>query len=220
MYSAIKDIDFSIVTNGWRNLIFFDDMFLNMQGMNIGISDSVITEYEYSLLSEYIEIERTPTSSAMLVSAFSQMWVFAVYELLRLWRDRIYKFRMWQREGGLNIKINNLSDDELNLAKNVRRSQLIEFRDNETVRHLCDVHWELINPYFLRVELYRMNLAKHAAPGNNNQISRFPSYGRINMLCGAMDFEVSYKDGSFETINRRDIADSLREMLSKLNNTL
>ena len=57
-----------------------------------------------------------------------------------------------------------------------------------------------------------MNLAKHAAPGNDSIIPR-AGYSRINMFCGAMDYELINKDGAFEILNRREIADELRSVL-------
>ena len=60
-YKFIAEIDFTLITMGFRNLPFFeDDLYLGMQAMNVGIVDVVITEREYALLREYIEIERTP----------------------------------------------------------------------------------------------------------------------------------------------------------------
>ena len=93
-YQSWDDLDFSIITMGVKWLPFFeDDLYLGMQAMNVGVVDSVITEYEYALLKEWFEIERTPTETAMAVSAMSQMWVYGLYEVLRMWRDRRFQFR-------------------------------------------------------------------------------------------------------------------------------
>ncbi|NNJ13751.1 hypothetical protein EKD04_025840 [Chloroflexales bacterium ZM16-3] len=216
-YKSPEKIDFSIITMGWRELVFFDDLFLNMQGINIGISDPVITQYEYNLLFEYIEIEKTPRDSAMLVSAFSQMWVFSLYELLRQWRDRRFNVRKWHENGGIREKIKHLSDgDELNLAKNIRRRQLQAYSENKEMRDMLDAQWLTIEPVYRAVELYRMNLAKHTAPGKESIVPRAPGYGRINMLCGAMDYELASKDGTYTIINRRDLADALRRAFLEL----
>jgi len=69
-YAGWDDLDFSVITMGMKWLPFFeDDLYLGMQAMNAGIVDSVVTQYEYALLREWFEIERTPTESAMAVSA-------------------------------------------------------------------------------------------------------------------------------------------------------
>ena len=59
-YPPLIDIDFSRINVVFRQLVLFDDMFLNMQGMNVAIVDSLVTDQEYDLLREYFETERTP----------------------------------------------------------------------------------------------------------------------------------------------------------------
>jgi hypothetical protein len=216
-YKFLDEIDFSILTMRWPNLVFFDDLFLGMQGMNIGVADTVITQYEYDLLQEYIEIERTPLDTAILVSAFSQMWVFGLYELLRQWRERKFNSEKWYKNGGLNDKIKHLTDnDSLNLAKNMRREQLERYRDDIELRERLKSQWTLLEPVYRMVEMYRMNLAKHSVPGKGNLMPPAPGYGRINMLCGAMDYELMDKDENYDIMNRRDIADALREVFLRL----
>ena len=91
-----------------KGLPFFeDDLYLGMQAMNVGVVDSVVTEYEYALLREWFEIERTPTEMALAVSAMSQMWVYGLYEVLRMWRDRRFQFNKLFQNGGVDLKIQN-----------------------------------------------------------------------------------------------------------------
>lgn len=87
-YERWDKLDLSIIAMGMKRLSFFKDVYLGMQAMNVGIVDSVITEQEYTLLSEWFKIERTPTEQAMAVSALHQMWVYGLYEVLRMWRNR------------------------------------------------------------------------------------------------------------------------------------
>src|SRR2546421_501513 len=77
-------------------------------------------------------------------------------------------------------------------------------------RKRAEREWGVFEPVYRRVELLRMNLAKHAAPGKDTMLARTPGYGRINLACGAIDFEVIEKDGNYSFLNRRDIADALR----------
>jgi len=217
-YTPIDQIDFSIITMGWRRLTLLeDDLYLGMQGMNIGMTDAVITQWEDSLLREYIEIEKTPTESALRVSAFSQMWLITAYEVMRLWRDRLYKYRKWYLNGGIDQVIENLSDDDpLNMTVIVRKRQLELYRNKLEYRKRSDSEWDLFEPIFRMIELLRMNLAKHAAPGKDSVMPRAPGYGRINMMCGAMDYEVIDKDNNYYTLNRRDVAEQLRSAFKKL----
>src|SRR5689334_4980844 len=60
-----------------------------MQAMNLAIVDSYIEDIELQVLREYIDQERTPIQIALFSSALAQMWVFALYELLRTWRQHM-----------------------------------------------------------------------------------------------------------------------------------
>ncbi len=200
---------------GIKCLPFFeDDLYLGMQSMNVGIVDSVVTEYEYALLQEWFKIERTPTERAMTVSAISQMWIYGLYEVFRMWRDRRYQFIKLNENGGIDQKISGRSDDDpLNVTITTRNKQLSRFKDDETYRDEIEGAWEKIEPIYRMIELFRMNLAKHCAPGKDGVIPLAPGYGRINRRCGAMDFELIDKNGIYITMNRRDIADELRAIM-------
>lgn len=218
-YLSLDEIEFSILANEFRFLPFYrDDLFLGMQVMNIGITDPVITEYEYQLLATFIEIEKTPLYEAMTVGAFSQMWIYALYEVLRLWRDRRFDFIKLHKNGGIELKLKSYETDDMNLTLNDRRKQLKKYRDDESFRDEIDYCWEQLEPVYRLIELYRINLAKHVAPGRNNIVPRAPGYGRINMLCGSLDYELIFEKGSYELLNRRDIADRLREVLLIIKN--
>jgi len=216
-YQSWDYLDFSVITMGMKWLPFFeDDLYLGMQAMNVGVVDSVITEYEYALLSEWFEIERTPTETAMAVSAMSQMWIYGLYEVLRMWRDRRFQFNKLFINGGVDLKVASLSDDDpINLTIEARKKQLVRYKDDTEYRSSIDATWEKIEPVYRMTELFRMNLAKHNAPGKDGVIPRAPGYGRINRWCGSMDYELIEKNGYYTTMNRRDIADALRSIFEK-----
>lgn len=217
-YESWDKLDFSIITMGMKKLPFFkDDLYLGMQAMNVGIVDSVITEQEYALLREWFEIERTPTEMAMAVSALSQMWIYGLYEVLRMWRDRRYKFEKLRQNGGIEPKLDSMPDDEpLNLTVEVRKRQLLRYKDDAAYRAKIDEVWTRIEPVYRMTELFRMNLAKHCAPGKDGVVPRAPGYGRINRWCGALDYELIEKDGYYSILNRRNIADALRDVVKEV----
>lgn len=216
-YESWDKLDFSIITMGMKRLPFFkDDVYLGMQAMNVGIVDSVITEQEYALLREWFKIERTPTELAMAVSALSQMWIYGLYEALRMWRDRYYQFEKLRQAGGIKPKLENMSDnDPLNLTIEVRKRQLLRYKDEAAYRLEIEETWTNIEPIYRMIELFRMNLAKHCAPGKDGMVPRAPGYGRINHWCGAMDYELIEKNGDYSILNRRNIADALRAVVKK-----
>ena len=216
-YVGWDELDFSVITIGMKRLPFFkDDLYFGMQAMNVGIVDSVITEYEYGLLREWFKIEKTPTEPAMAVSAMSQMWIYSLYEVLRMWRDRRFQFRKLLESGGIEMKLSSMSDDDpVNLTLEIRKKQMARFNEDAAYRDEIDEAWVRIEPVYRMTELFRMNLAKHCAPGKDGMIPRAPGYGRINRWCGAMDYELINNSGYYVILNRRDIADALRKCVQK-----
>jgi hypothetical protein len=211
-YPTPERIDFSRMQVVFRQLVLFDDMFLNMQGINVSIVDGFVTDQEYALLREYFEIERTPTQQAMFVSALSQMWIFAVYELLRTWRGRIRSLKKWKDSGAIPEMLRRLESNEHNFGALMKSRHLERTRDEPEFYAKMTAHFDAMEHVFRMTEAIRINLAKHEIPGKPNSIVRAPGYGRINGLCGALDFELDTGDNGFQFINRRDIAEALRRV--------
>ncbi|CAM3053805.1 hypothetical protein CFR75_15605 [Komagataeibacter xylinus] len=211
-YKHIEDIDASRMLHVFRNISLFDDMFLNMQAMNIAVVDMFITQIEYDLLREYFEIERTPTDSAAFVSAQSQMWIFAVYELLRTWRARVIKLMKWKDEGKLDEQIARFSKIDNSLVDHMQFEHIERMKTDANFYEKVKSDRKKIFPLINMIDNLRVNLAKHEVKGERDMRPRAPGYGRINGYCGALDFEVDIGDGSYHVMNRRDIADAIREL--------
>jgi hypothetical protein len=211
-YLSVDDVDFSRMYSVFRALPLFDDMYLNMQAMNISMVDGFITDQEYALLRQYFEIEKTPTQQAMFVSAQSQMWIFALYELLRTWKTRMRKLKQWKESGALKQMLERVENDERNLGA-LMRSRHIEWAiEDEKAIQVMEAAEALMNDVYEMTSAIRINLAKHEVQGKPNRIVRAPGYGRINGFCGALDYELDLGDEYFRYINRRDIADRLRKV--------
>ncbi|ELP4887184.1 hypothetical protein QPB17_002003 [Vibrio cholerae] len=211
-YQSHSEIDFSRIYHVFHSLPLFDDTYLNMQGMNIGMVDMYITGCEYELLNTYIEIEKTPVDMAMFTSAQSQMWIFALYELMRTWKQRMRQLRKWKDNGALNQMLAKVQKDEHNLAAYMRGRHIEWVRDEPSAIDKLDAYENALKPLYDMTSSIRMNLAKHEIQGKNNSIVRAPGYGRINMLCGALDYQVDIDHETFEFVNRRDIADAIRRI--------
>jgi len=211
LYPPIERIDFARIYHICRELCLFDDVYLGMQAMNIAIVDRYITDWERDLLQYYIEIERTPLDRCLFVSAQSQMWIFAVYELMRTWRGRIKRLIKWSETGGLKPFIEKHRNQScINPAASIRVSQALRLLDDPNYRKAMESHYAMMEMPFQLADSLRVNLAKHEIPGSENQIPIAPGYGRINMLCGAMDFQIHLRNGEFTVLNRRDLAEAFR----------
>ncbi|PIP90599.1 MAG: hypothetical protein COW01_09860 [Bdellovibrionales bacterium CG12_big_fil_rev_8_21_14_0_65_38_15] len=212
-YPDISDINFSETQEFFQNLPMFDGVTYNMQAMNITIIDQFITNYEYALLKEYFAREKTPVDTAMFVSALSQMWVFALYELLRTWRQRVRMILEAEQKGELDKLIDLKKDEGLpNLSTSSLAKDAKRIKEDKAFSERTKASMETVDGLWRLVHSFRINLAKHEIPGEKNKFHHFPGYGRINGSCGALDFEISQNKDHFRTLNRRDIAEMLRAL--------
>jgi hypothetical protein len=195
----------------FRAFVLFDELYLHMQAMNVAIVDQYLLSLEADLLREYIQIERTPTESCLFVSALSQMWIFSAYELLRTWRQRVRELIQIADSKKRPKKISQ-PHDELNLNKHMRERAIETALTTPGYADVLRKHDEVMLPIFRLCEAIRIPLAKHETAKSKTVLPRSPGYARINMLCGAMDFEVIHPDSSFQFVNRRDIAEAIRRI--------
>lgn len=206
-------------------LPLFDELFLRMQATNISIVDGIIEPMETDLLRELIDTETPPLPSAMAVSAMSQMWMFAVYELLRTWRqrvramlrihDRIEQLPAERRDAALESEAAEIQGirEESHLALDMYRASIKDLADAKVVGRLRGA-LDAIEPIFRQVESLRVTLAKHEVPKTKGLVAFAPGYGRIDYITGSMYWQIDLKDDTVDVVNRRRIADELRRLRS------
>lgn len=194
--------------------ILGEDMFLRMQANNLQLVDKFTTDLEYQTLRELITEERTP-ATAHFLSAQSQMWIFAAYELLRTWQERCRKITKWADSGGLQQKLDAMRakahgvphyglENQIQQLEAVVADPSLVARIRTEMRHL--------HIPFTRLEFIRVAIAKHEVSGKAKEAALMPGYGRINMYCGSLDYQMDSGRVILGTINRRDIADELRSI--------
>lgn len=205
-----------------RRLPLLDELFLGMQAMNIDLVDDFLEGQEAQLLRDYVEAERTPIPAALFVSALSQMWVFAVYELLRTWRQRVQEILKWAKT------LEALDGDERQAAVAQKRQE-IERRASEA--RDADLRWQLFERaddarfvdelrsaidraelVFHAVEAVRVTLAKHEVPRREGVYAAAPGYARIDMSNGSMQWQLELGRNEIEIVSRRGLADALRAL--------
>lgn len=211
----------------FEELPLFQHLYLNMQAQNIALTDIDLRQMEVALLHEYMESERTPTMSALRVSAWSQMWVFAFYELLRTWRQRAREVK------GYVDDLRNSADPEKFKAEFRGR-----FKKNSKLSRTADVFdrrmfedaeaspadtfgeigraIEIVEPLFKKLEAVRMTLAKHEVPKAHGMLASAPGYGRIDMSNGSIYWMIDYKDGTSQIISRQGLAEEFESLLPVL----
>ncbi|MBL8705969.1 MAG: hypothetical protein JNM30_14050 [Rhodospirillales bacterium] len=191
-----------------------DDPFLRMQAFNLAAVDAFITGLEHQVLAMLITEERTPLPEASFLSAQSQMWIFAAYELMRTWRQRTSDMVKWHESSGLQAKLAALEKKEgyQHFGRQYRAAQVRAVIDNPHLIEKIRLDLKRTRILFIRLEAIRISLAKHEVWKKGKSVALSPGYGRINSWCGALDYELENGQYSMGTINRRDIADEIRAL--------
>ena len=205
-----------------RKLPFIDSLYLNMQAMNIGVTDLSLMDMERQLLTLYIEIERTPTLEAITVSAWSQMWIFAFYELLRTWRQlarEVIEYGKRLQSAQTNERARIVAEKQAKLTKAAslaidkgafHHEPFRAVEDDPTSAAIIEKAFELTEPLFRVVEATRVTLAKHEVPKSGGMLANAPGYGRIDMSDGSIYWMISLRDRTDQIVSRRSVADACR----------
>lgn len=133
---------------------------------------------------------------------------------MRTWRLRITNIIKWSENSGLDTMIKNLSKFPKHYVAVVRIKHLQQAKDPAFKAQLVAARAET-DDIFRNISMFRVNLAKQEIPQKPNGIPFAPGYGRISMRCGAMNYWIDVDEKGSFMINRRDIADGLRELAKK-----
>jgi hypothetical protein len=200
----------------------FGHLYLQMQCRNIAITDKFLEPMEGDLLAQKIDEERTPFQEAIILSAFSQMWVFAFFELMRTWKafaDEFLRFSRKLLRTDITSRSHVLEEKEAAIGTAARITidggmfHLVAARwvadDPEKARHILELAIE--NTKLLRRMLaeVRTSLAKHQIAGSG-MLAPSPGYGTISPINGSISWRLLYDDNSEASVSCRNIADQCR----------
>lgn len=194
-----------------RLALFKGDPFLNMQATNLGLIDRWLIDMERSVQQELASKEHTPPLATFL-SALTQMWLFAAYELMRTWRQRAKDILKLVENSGLELKIKAL-EEELGYqhhGRELRAMQLREVHDNPALASKIEQDLRRTHILFAQLEFVRIALAKHEVRGRPNMIAVAPGYARIDDWTGSLTYELSNGRDIMGYISRREISDAIR----------
>jgi hypothetical protein len=212
-YLPIERIGSGELFNSLRRLQFFgSDMFLRQQAFNLDMIDQFLMKLEHQVLRDYFEKNRTPIEAHFL-GAQSQMWIFAAFEVLRTWDQRVRDLKKIVEHDNLQKRIDELqaaASEYQHPGRSILLEQMIELREKPPLLDLALRHQRSLHGAYFHLDFIRISMAKHEVKGNNNSKALNPGYGRINMHCGSLDYELENGKYTFGMINRRQIADSLR----------
>ncbi|WP_158912752.1 hypothetical protein [Caulobacter sp. S45] len=192
------------------------DPFLSMQVTNLGLVDTFINLLESRLMRERMTQDGTPPDTAFVL-AQSQMWIFAAYELLRTWKQRVKDTMKLIKEGRVEARLAQLEKplSYRHTAREMRASQLRTIAALPNALDVLDADLRRIHVTFGLMEALRMALAKHEVPKQRDSVAFAPGYGRINLWNGSIDFELSTDAGILGTTSHRELAEGLRAMFQE-----
>ena len=208
-----------------RSLPLFTDPYLNMQAINLDLVDQFLVEQEAQLLHEYFEQERTPFPATMFVSAFCQLWIFGLYELLRTWRQRSREIVRWSREfhalppgnrparlAKKRAEIEKAGGRSPQRRRFPRRRWYQAAASDQTFGEAIRKALYRSERLFRRIEAFRVTLAKHEMPGAPGSFAMAPGYGRIDMTNGSIYWQVVLREDEVDLVSRRTLADECRRL--------
>lgn len=214
-YARASEIDPSELRHALCDLhLLGDDLFLRMQAFNLALVDQFITNLEYQVLKKLIDEESTPVPEAAFLSAQSEMWIFAAYELFRTWRQRAQEIIKWAETGALEEKLAMFEENGgyMHFGRQYRAEQIKAVLASPECINNIQQDLKRTHILFVRLEAIRISLAKHEVRRKKGSVALRPGYGRINKWCGALDYELENGRYSMGYINRRDIADEIRQL--------
>lgn len=191
--------------------LFGYDYYLGIQATNLDIVDAFITDLEADVARKRFDEDLGHLPLAALLSAQTQMWIFAVYELLRTWRQRARKVIELKKSGKLDAEIAEL-EAEIgfeHVARKMRARQLRKVRgDEDLVRRVQDDLKRTHIP-FATIDHLRVAMAKHEVKGRGSP-AYSPGSGYPDVETGSLRYEIETDGDTFGLISRREIADGLR----------
>lgn len=211
-----SEIDINELDAALRALTLLgDDTYMGMQGMNIAVVDWFIMPLEDQARAYREADEGIDLPAAMFLGAQTQMWLFAVYELLRTWRERAKDMIKWSKTGGFPQKIAALErhQDYEDFASRAFARILRLAHDNPTVIQALRDDLARTHGLFRELEFLRIALAKHQVPGSK-RMARAPGYARIDRWTGSLSYELSNGPIILGEVTRRHFAEGMRSWLT------
>ncbi len=211
-YQNPEEIGQMAIYSALNELLFFgNNLDFNNQAMSLTIVDEFIMDLEYAYLRSKFDETNTPHQS-MFLSAQSQMWIFAAYELMRTWREKVSKYLKAADSSGLSLKLKELQKpigyENYAIEKRIEEiSRLIE--DQSLVETLRN-DLKRTQMLFTQMELLRMSLAKHQMRKRPNAAVLTPTVGYMNRWCGSLEYQINSGQMIICNLSRRDIADGIR----------
>jgi hypothetical protein len=214
-YREPDEIDAAELSHALSTLCLLgDDPFLRMQAFNLSLVDHFIMRLELQLRQQRFDEEKGPVTDTAFLSAQTQMWIFAAYELLRTWRARAKNVMDLSKNGGLTQKAEALARKLpfQHPARQMRAEQLRRLIREPALIEGVALDLRRTHMLFSQLDHVRVALAKHEVGGKRNSVAHAPGLALFNRWNGSLEYEIGYEGAILGTLSRRDIAESLRAL--------
>lgn len=168
---------------------------------------------EISTLRQSFSDDRVSFEDSLFLSAQTQMWIFAAYELLRTWRGRAKKLIALSKTGGLDAKIAALNVEQKHapVGNLIYAKQLAGVKADPKLVDQIDHDIDLTHVTFGLLSYVRVALAKHETQGSRTgKPSGSSSMGRADRYTGSVQYELTNGPSIWGYVSRRDIAEGIR----------
>jgi hypothetical protein len=166
-YRPSDEVQMFELVDGLSSLhMLADDLFLSMQATNLALVHQFIMGLEDEVRAKLFTEERTPPETFFL-SAQTQMWIFAAYELLRTWKERAAEVLKLALNGGLELEIKALERNRgyRHFGHEEYAAQLKAVLNDSTLLDKIREDQRLVYFLFSTLEHIRVALAKHQVVG-------------------------------------------------------
>ena len=209
-------------------LPLFDSVFLQMQAQNVAVVHAHLASLEDEMVHEYDERGQIPHKTVALVSSLGQMWIFALYEVLRTWRQMVNELLSYRK--GLDPIPGQPSVEEKRAKLGSKREasyhpavseELLDTTYNEAFRQVArdgtyaqqlESALAAVTPVLGRIADLRVALAKHELPGIRGVKAYGTDHAKIDVESRSLLWMVERKDGTSEPTSRRGLVKELLEL--------
>lgn len=209
-------INFSVIA--WcRSIPLCDDVWLGMQAQHIAAVDIAIIRPLELHTARTLFNEEGIADLMMGLNGVSQMWLFALYEFLRTWRqrakqvlqhaDQYSRTKLAKQAYFLEKVIADAKGKEKHIysGPSFYSEHISRIADRSFVDEVKG-YYEKTDGFFSTIEQLRMNLAKHEVPRTKGMVSEMPGYSRIDQMSGTLYWHYIGERGGLEKLDRREAA--------------
>jgi hypothetical protein len=208
--------NFSVIS-WYMSIPLCDDMWLGMQAQHIAaVEIAIIRPLEFHTARKIFN-EEAYVDVMMALNGVSQMWLFALYEFLRTWRqratqllqlaDQYSKTKPMKQKAFLTKTVADAKGKEKHIFSGISfySHHISKIADTDFVASI-KAYYDKTDGWFGFIEELRMNLAKHEVPKARGMVDEMPGYARIDLVRGTLYWQFIDTQGGLQKLDRREAA--------------